>query len=158
MTCEIFCSQCRNALQENETPCPHCGCTRRDHELRLADSIAPRDGMTWKECRPGFGFGRRKRPVAEGHVRDELSQKAALARNEQLIERGRRRSRWRFWERGRKFHRVTDVFTGEVIHEHDGPLDTWGRMIRRAVVSRLLRPPRGIFAKLARCRRRAARR
>jgi hypothetical protein len=126
MSSRIFCGECGLPLGENERPCPHCGCaTRRYDERGHQQSVTLWVGARWTHSRPGFRFGRRRRAVAEGHVRYEGSQQAELARNEQLIERDRRRARWRFWERGRKFHRVTDAMTGRAIHQHDGPLQTW---------------------------------
>jgi hypothetical protein len=152
----VFCRKRGRALGGSQGPCPQCGCTTRVYDERgRTQSLTVWVGARWKHRRPGFRFGRGKRAVAEGHVRYEASQHADLARNEQLIERDRRRARWRFWERGRKFHRVTDAVTGRVIHQHDGPLQTWGwvRAVRQGAGRQLARLVRCLLEVRSRHRR-----
>lgn len=111
----ILCGDCSRPLTdalpsdslEQRKPCPHCGSTKRNFHVFIAEHLTLRDGFGMKvkhgESRPHY---------ESKSVPDHSRSRGKLVHREMIVDR----------ENDRYFERVTDYESGEIVHECDEPL------------------------------------
>ena len=116
----VSCSNCGEQLSlevassQHKRPCANCGSTTRDIAITVEDSITLHDGVGWETDDPSLPSRKKqKKTRVEGSSGSEWSTRLAkMVHKERLIDRKNNRYK----------ESVTDIQTGEVIHEVDEPL------------------------------------
>lgn len=110
------CANCRVALPDDlpgqaRSPCPDCGSTSRSYLGSLSDGIVFHDGHRTKVKRPSLPSAKKLR--ADTYSGVEHSHKhGKLVRVHRTIDK----------DNDRYVEKVTDLHTGEILHECDEPL------------------------------------
>ena len=105
----IKCSNCGRELQENERPCPDCGCSARTYdESGLGVDLHISTGAKWKHV------------GSDGVRKTKGETKSTRQRDPRLC--GQKVDTYLMVdEQNRKHHKVVDRETGRIIHEHTDP-------------------------------------
>lgn len=113
MTARVLCSACQRELGEDfdapgRRPCPTCGSTARTYEEHGVVAARAFVSARWKHRRPGYG-----KFLAMG-----------MSGFERSVRTGRMVEKQSFFDKDtdRRYERITDVETGEVLHECDHKL------------------------------------